>query len=79
MALRRNDVVRVHSLRRAELEHWNGSVLEVAADCDVAAPPSPDKHWLVRIVGGESFPLKASCLTRLVFAEERAPDTLTKG
>jgi hypothetical protein len=80
IALRVSDVVRVHSVEAEELKQLNGTIMEVGGDPDPAVAPSPDKVWLVRGMGvHETYPVKAACLTRLMFAEQRPADTLTTG
>jgi hypothetical protein len=79
IALRVSDVVRIHSVEQEELQRLNGTVMEVGGDPDPSVAPSPDKVWLVRGMGlHETIPVKASCLTRLMFAEQRPADTLTR-
>ncbi len=72
----------MHSVVQKELLHLNGTVKEVAADPDPSVAPSPDKIWRVRGFGQQmarSVSIKAACLTRLMLAEERPANTLTKG
>ncbi len=78
IVFRPDDLVRVHSVAEKELQHLNGTAMEVCGDPDPAVAPSPQKLWLVRSVGtAEARSLKAACLTRVMFAEERPPNTLT--